>query len=400
MPHRNSDTSRGTNNMGSIRKKTKVQNGKKYTYWEARYTAGYDPETGKQIQKSISGKTQKEVKQKMAQAISDLDSGTYISPTKLTLNDWLDTWEQEYLNGVKPRTAESYRDVVRLHIRPRLGKTKLEQLDAHAVQLFINGLSKGHNGLSPKSVKNVHSILHCALQRAVINRIIPYNPAHGSVLPKSLEPPIRSLEPDEIKLFLNAISGHRLETLYKLALYTGMRQGELLGLTWEYVNFQKGSIQICQQLVQTRENGRKFSLGNPKSSKSRTIFPGKSVMALLQEQKEKQKQLFAELNMTVKNTDFVFTNEVGKHYTPAAVYCAFKKIAVQIGMPHLRFHDLRHTYATNAICTGIDIKAVSSNLGHATVAFTLDKYTDVIQQMHQNSSTKWDQFVTQMERPV
>ena len=147
---------------GTIRKKTVTRSGKQYTYWEARYTAGYDPGTGKQIQRSVTGKTQKEVAQKLKAVTAALDAGTYIAPSKMTVGEWLDIWQRDYLGGVKPRTVDTYKALVRVRIRPALGAIRLEALNAHTIQQFYNGLP-----LSPKSVKNVHGVLHRALAKAV-----------------------------------------------------------------------------------------------------------------------------------------------------------------------------------------------------------------------------------------
>ena len=138
---------------GSIRKVTKTRNGKQYTYWEARFTTGYDPGTGKQIQKTISGKTQKDVAERLREATTELDHGTYIAPCKTSLGEWLDIWLETYLVDVKPRTKEIYRNNICRHIKPALGAARLEELSPHDIQSFYNSLVYGTNGapgLSPK----------------------------------------------------------------------------------------------------------------------------------------------------------------------------------------------------------------------------------------------------------
>jgi len=169
---------------GTIRKKTITRSGKEYTYWEARYTAGYDPGTGKQLQRSITGKTQQEVAQKLKAATAAIDAGTYQAPSKMTLGEWLDIWTADYLGGVKPRTVDSYKTTVRVHIKPALGKIKLEGLTTPMIQRFYNGLSKGEAPLSPKSVKNVHGILHRALSQAVRVRYIRFRSGGAGERPR------------------------------------------------------------------------------------------------------------------------------------------------------------------------------------------------------------------------
>ena len=173
--------------MGNIRKKNRTVNGKTYTYYEARYTEGFDPGTGKQIQRSISGKTQKEVAQKLKAALAALDSGTYIAPCKMTVGEWMDIWSKQYLGGVKESTVAAYNATIRTHIKPGIGAIRLDALDTHLVQSFYNGLrepTKDRDAVSPKTVKNVHGILHKALQQAVANGCIRFNPTNSCILPR------------------------------------------------------------------------------------------------------------------------------------------------------------------------------------------------------------------------
>ena len=144
---------------GTIRKKTVTRSGKQYTYWEARFTAGYDPGTGKQVQRSITGKTQKEVAQKLKAATAAIDQGTYIAPCKLTVGEWLDTWAADYLGGVKPTTVKVYKNNLQRHIKPVLGAVVLSELRPHMVQKFINGME-----LSSSSVRLAYKVLHQALE--------------------------------------------------------------------------------------------------------------------------------------------------------------------------------------------------------------------------------------------
>ena len=159
MP-RGTNNSRGASGGGSIRKKVIKRNGKEYQYWEARYTSGYNPTTGRQIQHSITGKTQKEVAQKLRQVTAAIDQGLYKEPSRLTVGQWLEIWINDYVVNVKPRTLEAYRCQINNHILPELGSVQLEKLRPHIIQHFYNGCRKT---LSAKSVKNIHVILHRAL---------------------------------------------------------------------------------------------------------------------------------------------------------------------------------------------------------------------------------------------
>lgn len=179
---------RAAQGSGTIRKKTVTRKGQQYTYWEGRVTIGHDPGTGKQIQKSFTGKTQKEVREKIQAAAVAVNDGTYQEPSKMTVGEWLDIWQKDYLGGVKPFTVQTYSKSVRVHIKPALGAIKLEALTVHRVQGFINDLGKIHGekkGLSPKTVKCIHGILHKALQQAVVVGYLRFNPADNCALPRS-----------------------------------------------------------------------------------------------------------------------------------------------------------------------------------------------------------------------
>lgn len=175
---------RGASGAGTIRKKIIVnkKTGKQYIYWEARYTIGSDPGTGKQVQKSITGKTQAEVRKKLQQATTAIDEGVYVEPSKLTVGVWLDVWLSEYLGGVKPRTFDSYKTICTTHIKPAIGAMRLTALSTPEIQRFYNNLKR--QGLSPKSIKNTHGVLHKALEQAVKIGHIRYNPSTACKLPR------------------------------------------------------------------------------------------------------------------------------------------------------------------------------------------------------------------------
>lgn len=380
---------------GTIRKKIVNRNRKDYVFWEARYTVGYDPGTGRQIQKSITGKSQKEVAQKLRDVLTEIDKGTYTAPCKMTVGEWLDIWSKEYLGNVKPGTASVYLSVIKTRLKPGLGAIKLESLNAHSIQSFYNTLGEpkdGMDGLTPKSIKNVHGILHKAMQQAVANGYIHTNPTEACVLPRVVRKELKPLDETQISAFLKAIQGHRFEDLFLVTLFTGMREGEVLGLTWDCVDFGKGTILVKQQLQKVR-NKPEYQLVSTKNGKSRSITPASFVMDTLRRVRRKQLENRLRNGELWQNTNFVFTDEIGGHLKHRTVYNNFKALAAQIGSPETRFHDLRHSYAVAAIRSGDDIKTVQGNLGHATAAFTLDVYGHVTDQMKQDSANRMDNFI-------
>lgn len=379
---------------GTIRKKTVTRNGKEYTYWEARYTVGYDPGTGKQIQRSITGKTQKEVAQKLKAATAALDSGTYRDPSKLTVGAWMDIWTADYLKGVKHYTEVSYEATVRNHIKPALGAVRLQELNAHTVQRFYNSL-EDKKALSPKTIKNIHGVLHKAMQQAVRNNYIRFNPCESCTLPRIEKKEMQVLDEDSSKDFLHAIKGDPLEVLFLVDLFTGLRQGELLGLTWDCVNFDAGVLTVKQQLQQLQKKGDwSYYLAPLKNNKPRTLTPAAYVIQLLKTQRARQLEMRLRAGEVWENKfNLVFTNEIGQPVSRRMVYKHFKKAAAEIGVPDLRFHDLRHSYAVASIRGGDDIKTIQANLGHATAAFTLDVYGHATEQMKKDSAARMDAYI-------
>lgn len=378
---------------GTIRKKTKTVNGKAYTWWEARYTAGYDPGTGKQIQRSISGKTQKEVAKKLKEATAALDAGTYIAPSKMTVSEWLDIWEKEYLGGVKPATVCAYKATIKNHLKPNLGAIKLEALTPHTIQGFYNGLTTEESGLSPKTVKNIHGVLHKALQQAVLNEYIRSNPTNACTLPRAEKKQIKPLDEDQITTFLKAIRGHQFENLFIITLFTGMRKAEVLGLLWDCVDLEKGTITVNKQLQLVRGSKGEYRLASTKNGKGRTITVAPFIVQTLKRVKHNQLLNRLRYGECWEDSGFVFTNELGQHLKEHTVYMNYKKIVRQIGLEESRFHDLRHSYAVASIKSGDDIKTVQEHLGHATASFTLDVYGHVTDQMQQESAARMESFI-------
>lgn len=376
--------------QGTIRKKTVTRKGRQYTYWEARFTAGYDPGTGKQLQRSITGRTQREVAQKLKAATAAIDAGTWTAPCKMTVGEWLEIWTREYLGSVKPRTVENYRSVVRNHIKPALGAVRLDELAAHTIQGFYNRQAET---LSAKTVKDHHGILHKALQQAVANGYIRFNPAAACVLPRAEKHEVKPLDDAQLTAFLEAVRGHRYEDLFTVALFTGLRRGEILGLSWADVDLDAGRITIRQQLQRDQSAGE-YRLVSTKNGRGRVIAPAPSVLGILR--RVKRQQLENQLRSAgcwYNPLNLVFTDELGGHLAPYTVWRSFKKVCEAIGRPDARFHDLRHSYAVAAIRAGDDIKTVQENLGHATAAFTLDVYGHVTEQMKQESAARMEQFI-------
>ena len=396
MPRKNT-MSRAANGNGSIRKKTQIKNGKTYTWWEGRITTERDPGTGKQIQRSVSGKTQKEVAQKLGEISVEIDKRTYLAPTKLTVKDWLDTWVKEYLEDIKPSTKYLYTRNVEMYIIPNLGSVKLDTLTSPMVQALYNRLHKPDKKdvkpLSAKTIRSLHGVLHKALQQAVLNGYIRVNPTDACKPPRVVKKEIQPLDETQVSEFLKAIQGHPHEYLYKITLFSGMREGEVLGLTWDCVDLEHGTLLIKQQLRREQQKGGKYYFSPPKNNKSRVLSLAPSVVQLFRLQKLKQNGMRLEAGNSWEENNLIFSNQTGGFLSYRTVYDCFKRIVDKIGSPSTRFHDLRHTYAVLAIKSGDDIKTVQENLGHATAAFTLDVYGHVTAQMRRDSADRMEQVI-------
>ena len=337
------------------------------------------------------------MREKLRKVTAEIDEGSYFEPSSMTLGEWLDVWTKDYLKDVKPRTADSYCSTVKNHIRPALGKIALKSLSPVHVQIFINQLFEGKNdkkGLSAKTVHNTHCVLHRLLQDAVRIGYLKSNPADHTNLPRKEKPTIQAMDRDDVARFLTKITGHEFETLYRTALFTGMRQGELLGLTWDCVDFVNGTITVAKQLQLTRDGTGEYSLISPKNSKARILTPAEDVMDRLRQLQTHQLEQRLKLGSAWENKDgFVFTNEFGHHLCAQTVYFKFKMIMKELGMPDMRFHDLRHTYAVLSLLAGDDLKTLQSHLGHATAQFTLEVYAHVTASMKKESSQRMDRMI-------
>lgn len=379
---------KGAKGSGNIRKKTVKRGGKEYTYWEARITVGRDPGTGKQIQRSFTGKTQKEVREKLQAAAVAVNDGTYTAPARLTLGQWLDIWQREYLGSAKPATVRAYDSHIRNHIRPGLGAVRLTELHPHTVQNFINSL----DSLSSTSVRLVYTVLRTALEKALDLDYIPRNPAAKCVLPKQERREIKPLDDTQAAALIRAAAGARIENMIPLALFTGLRISELLGLTWSAVDMDRGTITVDKQLSAKPRAGALFS--SPKSGKSRTVSPAPSAFQYLRRQKVRQAEQQLKAGRLWSNPHgLIFTAEDGGPLSQQMAEADFSVIRAAVGLDGTRFHDLRHTYAVNSIRAGDDIKTIQTNLGHASAAFTLDVYGHVTDTMKQDSAARMEALI-------
>lgn len=373
------------NGSGTIRKRADGR-------WEGKYTLGYEPKTGKLIRKSVYGKTQKEVRLALSKIVSEMDSGTYAEPSKMKVSQWLDEWLASYTMNSKPATRSAYEEHIRVHIKPSLGDIPLKQLSTRDIQQLYTNLLKERE-LSPKTVRNIHGVLHRTLEQAKLLGYIRVNPADAAVTPRVEKKQVETLDAEDIGKFLAAIRGTKYEYPLFVAVFTGLRQGELLGLTWDCVDFEHGMLLINKQHNRVKGD-TEFRFASLKNDKARVLTAADEVMEVLKLQKERQTAWAAALGDGWSNPDnLVFTTEFGRYINNKVLYQNFKRIMKKLGNPNLRFHDLRHTYAVNSLRAGDDIKTLQENLGHATASFTLSTYAHATPGMKRESAKRMTEFI-------
>ncbi len=346
--------------------------------------------------KSFYADKQSDVLKAIREAKKAEDDGVYFEPSKLSVSKWLKIWLDEYvLNSVKPLTLAAYNSQCKTHIIPIIGKIKLTKLDSTHIQKLYNDMQR-NKGLSAKTIKNTHGVLHKALSKAVELRYIGFNPSDACVLPRVKKKDIQPFEEEDIKAFLRTLDEKEesFKDLFVIALFTGMREGEICGLSWDTIDFGEGTIQIKQQILKEKIKGGKHYIDSPKNSKVRMITPAPFVISVFKDVKKIQNENKLRAGSAWENEwNLVFTNEIGHHLYPQTVLKHFKKIASEIGKPNARFHDLRHTYAVTSLQEGDDIKTVQENLGHATASFTLDVYGHVSEKMKERSAARMEAFI-------
>ena len=358
--------------------------------WVGSVTIGY--EDGKQKRKSFYGKTRKEVKEKLTTAVADQQRGLPVAfDERLTLGTFLDEWlEHSVKPSVRPSTYKSYSGLVRLHLKPVLGHHRLTKLEPQHVQRFMNRKLK--SGLSPRTVDYCRAVLRRALNQALRWGHVPRNVATLVDPPRAKRPEIQPLTPDEARALLDAVAGDRLEALYAVALAVGLRKGEALGLRWDDVDLEAGTLSVRKQLQ--RVDG-KLQLVDLKTDRSRRTItlPSISVDAL---RRHRVRQLEERLVAGRRWSDsgLVFTTTIGTPIDARNLSRWFHEHRERAGIRRVRFHDLRHTCATLLLVQGVHPRVVMDILGHSQISLTLDTYSHVIPSLQAEAAEKMDALLS------
>jgi integrase len=326
--------------------------------WVGQYEVG-----GKR--RYVYGKTRKEVATKLNKAIAERDAGMVFDAGSLRVGDYLDRWLDSIRDTLRRRTWIRHEEVVRLHLKPSLGIIKLDRINALQIQSLYR--AKLDSGLSPRTVQIIHVTLHKALKQAVRWSLLPRNIVDGVDPPKAPKKEIKPLSEEQVKRLLEAAQGDKLEALYVLAITTGMRSGELLGLQWEDVNLQAGIVQVRRSIFNGRIEAPKSASGN------RNIrLTGTSIRALREHE---------------RTGEWVFSSQAGTSISVHNLHNrSWKPLLVRAELPHTtRFHDLRHTCATLLLTKGVHPKIVQEMLGHSSITITLDTYSHVLPNMQEEA---------------
>lgn len=319
-------------------------------------------------------------------ALRELSKGLLGDPRQL-FGDYLERWLLDVAAGrLRVRSLERYSGVIHKHIVPALGQLELGRVTPQHIAAFYAEVS---TRLSPASIQLLHAALHGALKQAVRWQLIARNPADGVDLPRRSAPSMRALSPDEARLLLEAAVGTPLEPLWVLAIATGMRQGELLGLVWRDIDWSARRLYVRHSLSR---HGRRWWLGEPKTQGSRrAIELTAPTLELLRAHRLRQaEQLFAH-GIRVTDESIVFADDAGAPlYGSHLTSRVFHPLLAEAGLPRIRFHDLRHTAATLMMAGGVNPKIVAEVLGHSGVAITLDRYSHSTPTMHAEAMAKLD----------
>ncbi len=360
---------RRANGEGSIRKRSDGR-------WEGRYTAGRNPETGKPIYKNVLGKTQAEVKAKLKTAIESSTSLDVIKAEQYTTGQWMDVWFENCAKiKVRPSSHQTYRGYIDNHIKPNIGDVPLNKLSSLHLQKLYKKLlaggrverveSKGQpKGLSAKTVRNINQVISSAMDFAKDQKFISSNPTDSCALPKLEHKEMKTLPVEQLTSFLREAKESGVFELYYIELATGLRRGELLGLKWEDIDLAQGSLRVQRQIA--RINGEVIEAPLKTKNAYRTLPLSADAVDVLREQRKKS-----------GSNSYVFPSPAGGPISPDSVLHMLHRVLKRAGLAQVRFHDLRHTFATLALQNGVDIKTVSGMLGHYSAGFTLDTYTHV-----------------------
>jgi integrase len=365
--------------------------------WELRYALGTDAATGRRrVATTTVRGTRKEAERELRRLLHSLDTGEHVTRNRLTVRDWLATWLSAIRQEVSPRTVERYAEIVNNFLIPALGALPLGRLSPPHLQNAYNDWAEGgrrdgkEGGLSPRTRRHIHRILSSALARAVEQQLVARNPCDSFKrrLPKVERREMAVLSADQAQTLLAAVRHTRVYRPVLLALATGMRRGEILALRWRNVDLDRGSLRVVESLEQTKAGLRAKA---PKTEKARAVTLPAFAVDELRRMKREQAEELLKLGVRQSGATLLCARADGEPMQPRSLTHEFTRLVARIkDIPRVRFHDLRHTHATQLLLAGVHPKVAQERLGHSTISVTLDLYSHVSATMQEDAAARID----------
>jgi integrase len=359
---------------------------KKYrSSWTIVISLDRDSETGKRKQKWLSVKGSKKMaEKKLTELLFQMDGGASLDTSKLALGDYLKMWLNDLKPSIAPRSFERYEGIIGKYIIPHIGDIPLDSLTPQLLQSHYTETING--GLSARTVHNHHVVIHHALKTALRRGLVVRNVADAVDPPRFTKPEMNVWEMDDFKRFLKFIEGHFMYALFYLALFTGMRRSELLGLQWRDIDFEARQLSVNRALVCLKDNS--FIYTQPKTTGSRRVIAlSPSTLIVLKEHRNK--------HPLDKDTDRVFRPDDTEYWNHNRVTYEWHKACIAAGVKLIRLHDARHTHASILLKQKVHPKIVQERLGHASIQMTLDTYSHLIPSMQDDVAIQFDETVLQ-----
>lgn len=344
--------------------------------WTVRWRT--DTADGRKHHSKGGFRTKKEAQDFLTDIMAAIRGGVFAEPTKVTIGDFLiERWLPARKLSLRPSTYASYQTAIKRHVIPELGHVQIQQLSPDRLDRFYAELVA--RGLAPKTVRNIHVLLHKALRDAVRKNLVPRNAADAADPPKlhrANREEMKTWTPEQLRVFFDGIADHRLAPAYLLAATTGMRRGEVLGVRWRDIDFKARRLHVRQTILSVNYQ---LTLGQPKTLRGeRKIALDAETIRVLETHRASQRHERRLLGAGYRDEDLVFAREDGSPIHPDYFSQSFDRAVKRLKLPKIRLHDLRHTHATLGLGAGVPIKVMSDRLGHATTAFTMDIYMHAI----------------------
>lgn len=373
---------------GHIRRRVSKKTGE--VSWQVTVEGEKDPLTGERQRsyKTVKG-TKKQAEAVKRKLIDELENGGITKVSTMKLGDWMLQWLALYLPNIEATTRAGYKDRIENRIIPTLGSIPLKALNTAHIQGWVNGLKD--EGLAPKTVKNAYLNLKAALDKAVMLKMVPYNPCVGVELPKLQKYKGEIYDTAEMEKLLKTAEETDMYLIALLAVMVGFRRGELVALQWEDVDLKKGVIHVRHNMVIA--DGEKITKAPKSSAGIRDVSIGPRVVAELKKahtQYLKNKMLN---RRCFKDSGLVICKEDGSGYRPDSITQKWERFIQQNGLKPIRFHDLRHSCATAMIEAGVDPKTVQQRLGHADISVTMNIYAHSTKAMDRSAADKMDNLL-------